>query len=165
MEALAKLGIDIWGVVLYITGFGVLLAIMARFVYRPLLNKIDERRSVIEGNVNEAEKLRQKFHEETEKQRAEQDQYLQEARAKIKEAQSFARQSAKELIADADARREKIIAEAKNQAESMKDSVVDEAESEIKSKIEAVVLSVLENSVPETAVKKSINDALKELKS
>lgn len=165
MEALAKLGLDLQGIILYITGFGVLLAIMARFVYRPLLNKIDERRAVIEGNVNEAEKLRQKFHEETERQRAEQDQYLQEARLKIKEAQAFAKQSAKELIADADARREKIIAEAKTQAESMKDSVIDSAEAEMKAKIEAVVLSVLENSVPETAVKKSINDALNGFKS
>jgi F-type H+-transporting ATPase subunit b len=164
MEALANLGIDLWGVLLYITGFGVLLAVMAKFVYGPLLSKVDERREIIARNVSEAEELRKRFQEEIEEERQKQDAYMAEVRAKMAEAQAFAKQSAKELIADADERRERIITDAKRQAEEIRNEVISEAEAEIKRRMIEVVSKVIESAVPADIVKKSVEDQLNQLK-
>lgn len=164
MEALANLGIDLWGLVLYITGFGVLLAVMARFVYKPLLSKIDERRNVIARNVNEAEELRKRFQQEIEEERVKQTAYMEDMKAKMAEAQAFAKKSAKELINDADARREKIIADAKKQADAIKNEVIEEAEKEIKQKMLTIVSKVIEDSVPQEVIAKSVEDQIKKLK-
>lgn len=164
MDAFAKLGIDLWGIVLYITSFGVLLAVMARFVYKPLLRYLDERRELIRKSIEEAETLRLKFEEEIAKQTAENEEYVAGVRARMAEAQRFVKQSARELIADADARRERILAEAKAQAELMKDQVLDEAEGELKTRMEAVVLSVLEKAVPKEVVRKSVAASLESYK-
>ncbi len=160
MEQLAKLGIDPWGVVLYFAVIGVLLLILAKFLYKPLLKYLDERQALIKNSVEEAENLRQRFEEETTKQKTEQNEYIADAKSKIAEAQRFAKESAKELIADANMRREKMLAEATKQAEAVKDGVIEGAQDEIKARIQAVVLNVLQKSVPQDVVRKSVDESL-----
>lgn len=164
MDAFAKLGIDLWGIVLYVTGFGVLLLVMARYVYKPLLRYLDERRELIRSSVEEAETLREKFEEEVAKQNADNEAYIADVRSKMAEAQRFAKQSARELVADANVRRERLLAEAKDQAEELKDQVLGEVEGELKSRMEKVVLSVLEKSVPKEVVRKSVTESLETYK-
>lgn len=164
MDALAKLGIDLWGVLLYVTGFGVLLLVMARYVYKPLLRYLDERREMIRGSIEEAEGLRAKFEQEVEKQTAENEAYIANVRNKMTEAQRFAKQSARELIADANTRREKLLSEAKAQAEHIKEQVLEEVEGEVRARIETVVLSVLEKAVSKDVVTKSVTASLETYK-
>ncbi len=161
MEALQNLGLDLWGIILYLVNFGVILYVLHRWVYKPLLKHIDERREVIRKNVKEAEMLRKNFESEAKKQKAENEAYITDARAKIAEATKFAKRGAKEIIADADERREAMLAEAAEQIESMKSGIVKASESEMKQRIERIVLHVLQNSVPEKAVKQSVDDAVK----
>lgn len=164
MEALANLGIDLWGLVLYITGFGLLMLVMAKLVYKPLLTKIDERRDIISKNVSEAEELRKRFQEEIEAEREKQDAYMSDMRAKMAEAQAFAKQSAKEMIADADARREKIIGEAKKQAETIKDEIIEEAEKEMKKRMMLIISKVVSEAVPEEVIRSSVDEQITSLK-
>lgn len=160
MDALANLGIDLQGIIFHLVNFGVVLFVLWKWVYTPLLKTIDERRNTIETNINEAEHLRKNFEDTIAKQKQENEAYIAEQRGKIAEAQKFAKQSAKELIADADARREAMLAEAQQQIEQLQSDMVHGAESEMKDRIKAIVLHVLQNTVPEKTVQKSVDDAV-----
>ena len=120
-----------------------------------------ERREQIRKNVNEAEMLRKNFEDVAAKQKEENEAYIAENKAKIAEAQKFAKQGAREIIADADARREAMLAETMAQVEVLKSGVIEGAESEMKDRIKKIVLHVLQNTVPEKAVKQSVEDAVK----
>lgn len=165
MEALAKLGIDAWGLVLYLVNFGIILVIMERFVYRPLLKKIDERRNVIAENVREAEQLRHTFEEETRKRQRESEAYLRDMQVKIEETHRNAKNEAKEIIANAEERREKVLTETRELVEKMRENILKDAETETRKRIEQAVLYVLENGVSEDAVKDSVTKGWKNIAS
>lgn len=161
MEALAKLGIDGWGLVLYLVNFSVVLFLMYKYVYTPLLKYIDERRAKIKESVQQAESLRETVEAELQAKKDEQERHLSEQRQKIAEAQKFAKQSARELINQADAERERLLQAAQKQAEAMQNGILTEAEGEMKKRIQEVILKVLKNDVPERTVKKSVTEAVK----
>lgn len=160
MEALAKLGIDPWGIVLYIATYGVLIAVLGRFLYKPLLKYLDERRDIIKSNLQEAEELRGQLTTETAKVKVASEAAMAEAREKINEAQRFAKESAKSLLADADTRREKMLADAATQVAEMKAGLLDDATAEMKTRIERIVLGVIKNAVPKDAIKKSVEESV-----
>jgi F-type H+-transporting ATPase subunit b len=165
MEALAKLGIDGWGLILYIVNFSVVLFLMHKFVYKPLIRYIDERRHAIKESVEQAAAMRETVEAELTFKKEEEERHLAEQKAKILEAQKFAKESAREMIAQADRERERIIAEAREQSESMIASILEDAERDMKSRIQTIVLSVLKNDIPERAIKKSVDEAVKGLAS
>lgn len=88
MELLTKLGID-WRLLLaQIVNFLFVLAVLYKFLYRPLLTFLDQRRDRIEQSLREAKRI------ETE---------LKSIEVKKAEAMAEARQQAQEVIAQAEA--------------------------------------------------------------
>ncbi len=90
MEFLGKLGIDIKLLIAQIINFGILLFILSKLVYRPIVKRIEKD----EEDLNYARKERQslekeehKFEEEKQKKIT---QSRKEARKIIKEAESIA---------------------------------------------------------------------------
>ncbi len=162
MDAFSKLGIDGWGILLYLVNFGIVLFIMHRYLYGPLLAYLDERRATIKRNVEDAEKLRLSFEEEVRKQESETDRKMQEMNTRIAEAKKHAKETAKEVIADADARRESILAEANKDAEAIKQGALSEAEKEALKRMENVIRHVLQNAVPEKVIQDSVSKGWKQ---
>jgi F-type H+-transporting ATPase subunit b len=101
MEFLGKLGIDVKLLIAQMINFGLLLWLLSRFVYRPILKRIEED----EG------KLKQAQHQ-TEK--------LERAKARFD-------QKKKEDIADARKRAREVIGEAEEIAEKIKRQAREEA--------------------------------------
>lgn len=80
MEALANLGID-WKLLLaQVVNFAILLWILKRYAYKPMLQMLDERTSKIERGLLDAEAAQVKLREMEEKEKA----VLSEARAEAK---------------------------------------------------------------------------------
>ncbi|AZR74000.1 ATP synthase F0 subunit B [Anoxybacter fermentans] len=98
-----------------IINFLVLIVLLKRYFYKPLLNLIDKRREKIKSDLEEAEKSKKKAAELAEKY---------EARLKA------ARDEAQEIIAQAEKRgnerREEIIAEAREEAKRIKERAMEE---------------------------------------
>jgi len=163
MEALQKLGIDGWALMLYFVNFGVVIFLMQRYLYGPLIKFIDERRATITRNIEEAEELRKSFEAEAKKQLANTDAKTAEMNERIAEAKKHAKDEAKALITDADARRSALLADAQEQADAMKDGILKDAEAETLKRIESVIKHILQNDVPaniiEDSVKKGWNKA------
>lgn len=156
MDALGNLGIDGFSVLLYLVNFGILLLLLQRFAYRPLLKMLETRREQIKTDVQKAQTLR----EGLEIERADEEQAratrLAQLDQQISSAKKMAREEAKKLLIDADEQRDAILAQASSQVEEAIAGTIQEAEEEILTRIKKVVLQVLEDGVPEEVAKESV---------
>ncbi len=97
-----KLGLD-WKVLLaQLVNFGILMIILKRFLYKPLVKAIDERNKKISGALDDSKRIEEKL-ETIEKKEAE---LLSLAREKAK-------QEREEILEIANKEREKLIEDAK----------------------------------------------------
>ncbi len=104
MEILHTLGID-WQLLLaQIVNFGIVLVVLTKFVYKPLLKAIDARRDAIKKSIEEAEEIgRQKLQME---------------------------QTRKEALAKADEDAGIIVEKAKTEAETLRASILASAQAQ-----------------------------------
>jgi len=163
MEALQKLGIDGWSVLLYLVNMGILLGVLTKLLYKPLLRFMDERREIVRKNLQETELLKAKFEEESKRQTQETKDLLTKMQSEVAAAKAQAEVRAKELIAEADARREQMLEEARRQVDETKKGILKEVETETQKRIEQTILHVLKNKIPAEVVKSSVQAAWKDL--
>lgn len=163
MDALQNLGIDGWGIVLYLGNFGLLILLMHRYVYRPLVKMLDKRRETIKTNVEEAERLRKTLASEKAEEEKLREKREAELEHRIREVKKTVKEQAKTVLQDAEAQREAILTQASAQANRTIDGALSEAEEETKKRIKAVALAVLDGGVPESEVEKSVSESWKRL--
>lgn len=108
MEAIASL-INLPVLLSSLIGFVVLWWVLAKFLWRPVLNVIDERRESIEQAFQEVDDAR----DDVARLKSEYEVHLAginaEAQAKLQEAVAKGQQIAAEMRADAESQREKLI--------------------------------------------------------
>jgi F-type H+-transporting ATPase subunit b len=163
MDALQKLGIDAWSILLYAVNMGLLLGLLTKFLYRPLLKVMDDRRETVRKNLQETELLKTQFAEESKRQAAETKEMLVKMQSEVTAAKAQAEARAKELIAEADARREQMLEDARRQVDETKKGLLKEVEGETQKRIEQTILHVLKNKIPADVVKAGVQAAWKDL--
>lgn len=156
MDALAKLGIDGWGLLLYLVNFGVLLFLMKKYVYAPLVKMLDERRDRIKEDVEKASEMRVALKKERAEEVEERKQRLAELDERIQDAKSMAREEAKKLISEAETQRDAILAHASQTADATIAATIDKSQQEIIKRVQRIVTHVLEEGVPEKTVQESV---------
>jgi len=159
MEALAKLGIDGWGIFLYLVNFGVLFVLLNKFVFKPLVEFLENRQDQIRTDVDRSRKMREDLEKEREdekNQRVKRENKLDE---KLKDAKSFAKDEVKSIIAKAESQRDTMLKNASNQAEAKIEKVLEASEQETVRRINDVVLHVLGTSVPKEVVEQSVKES------
>ena len=128
MEAL---GINLNFILTQIFHFLLLLWLLQKFVYKPILKLMAERRERIEEGLRAAELAR----EEAARQRAELEKQLEEerrqAQARIAEVARQADKLREQILAEARAEAERIVAEAREQAEQERERILQEARRQI----------------------------------
>jgi len=107
-------------------GFVILWWVLAKFLWKPVLNIIDERRESIEQAFQEVDDAR----EDVEKLKADYEEHLSkinaEAQVKVQEAVEKGQQIAAEIRADAEAQREKLLAKTQEDIAREKDKALAE---------------------------------------
>lgn len=116
MEGLTRLGIDLTSLIFYIINFGVIVLVLAKFVYKPVIKILDERRKTIEDNLNESEILRKRFEQEWKDKEREHKKATDQLREELASTNQAAQERASEIIAAAQAQAEDIKSEASRQA-------------------------------------------------
>ena len=86
MELLDNLGVDGWKLIAQLINFGIVLFVLWRFAYKPVLEMLETRRQKIAKSMDEAEQIKAELAE------------TQEERDKV---MAEANQKAEKLIADA----------------------------------------------------------------
>ncbi len=159
MDALGKLGIDLWGLVLYLVNFGILLVVMQRFVFKPLVKMLDARRDLIHSDVQAAKSMREKLEKQEAQEASERKRREQELEARVQGVKQTVREDAKKILTDAEAQRDSILAQASKVADERVTSTISEAEREIIARVNKVVKHVLQDAVSEKDIQKSVEDS------
>lgn len=159
MEALNKLGIDFYGVIVYLVNFGIIMVVLTKYLYRPLMSFLDQRRETVRKSIEETEALKNAFAEQLAEKEQERERAVRDLRTELAEAKAFAEKKAKAALAEVDAERSRIIDETRSQMEQMKKDLVHKAETDIVSRMKEVVLHVVKDGSDEAAVAKSVERA------
>ena len=130
-DLLQSFGIDWRLLIIQAVNFGVLLVALTYFLYKPVLNILDERRKKIEQGVKDASDAKHEL-ENAEIKAAE---IVGQASGKAEEivlnAKGVAEQKGQEIISEAQARSERIEAEAKAKAQEAAKRALDSSNEEI----------------------------------
>lgn len=110
MEMLNTLGVNVGMLIAQLINFGILLAALTFFLYRPVMRVLDERRERVRQSMEHAAKLEREV-EEMEKER-------------------------KKRLKELDDQAKTFLSEAKQQAEGMKKEIVDGAKAEVDQMLE-----------------------------
>ena len=161
MEALAKLGIDGWGLLLYLVNFGILFLLLKRFVYKPLLKVLDDRKNRIKDDVERATFMREELKKEREEEAGARKARLEELDERVKEAKKVARDEAKRLLNEAESQRDAILTQASKAADETIAATIADAEKEILDRVKRVVSHVLEENIPQDVVAESVQKSFK----
>lgn len=108
MDLIDKLGIDLKLLIAQIVNFGILLLILTKLVYKPILNLLDKRKKMIEENVENT----QKIEERLEKLEEEKERIMAEASVNAMAAVEKAKKEAEE-------EKQKILTNAKKEISSL----------------------------------------------
>jgi F-type H+-transporting ATPase subunit b len=144
-ELLTKLGIDWKLLIAQIVNFLVLLFILWKFAYGPVLAMLEKRQKKIEQGLKDADEAHKKLAESEEKQK----EILRKARTEAKDIVEKAHQQAEkaksEIAAESKVQAEKIITTAKMEIEQEKQKTI----AEIKSEIGGIVIAATEKIIDE----------------
>jgi F-type H+-transporting ATPase subunit b len=131
MELLNNLGINGKLLLAQIVNFVILLFVLYKFAYGPVLKMLEERTEKIEKGLKDAEASHKKLAEISEKEAA----VLVEARKKaqeiIKKAEDSAVTQAQAIVTVAKEQTEKMLATAQKQIEQEKEKILLEVKSEV----------------------------------
>ena len=146
-DAARDLGINWHGLLGQFISFGILLAVLLIFAYRPITRMLDERRQRIQESMEQAE-------------------YVKEQTAKteklVQEQLAEARRQGQDVIAQAEQIGERLKEEARQQARQDAEAIVARAQSEIQAQNEEAIARLRQEFVDVAiqAAEKVINKAL-----
>lgn len=163
MEAFAKIGIDGWGMLLYLVNFGVLFGVIGWLVVPKLTRLVDERRDQIANDLAASAKLKSEMEKAATEHEVEalrlKEEFAAEQAALVAEFKS----KKEVLVADMQAEREKVLAEARSQIAEEKKRLMDEVKGDLVKVLQKSVKTFLGNA-DEKEVTASLDDAWKSLK-
>ena len=153
MENLAKLGIDLGGVIIYLANFGLLWLILAYMVFPKVIKMIDARRTQIEDNLQAAEAIQNKLEKE-------------ELTGQIaRERQTLLAdldQEKSQVLTAAEAQSEKLIEQARALIKEERGNLINIAQADMAKLIRKAVEHILAREVDEATVQQSLSLAWEE---
>ncbi|PLS82293.1 MAG: ATP synthase F0 subunit B [Chloroflexi bacterium] len=118
------LGIDLGAFIWYLVNFVILLAVLQRFLYRPLLGAMQTRETRIRESIENAEQVKQQVARAQQDYEARINEARQEAARIVAQANERAGVSAQEIIAQAQAEAQRIQLEAREQAQQEREQLL-----------------------------------------
>ena len=157
MEAL---GFHWPSLIAYLLNFTILLIVLTKFAYKPILKILDERSSNIKDSLELADKVR----EESAQQQAQLDDQLVEARkqgqAIIEDARSAAEKLCDQEREKSKKEAEEFLVKAKNDIERERDSAMDELRSNFGGLAVSAAEQIIQRSLDENTHKDIIDNVL-----
>lgn len=161
MEALANLGID-WKLFLaQAVNFLVLLFILRRYAYRPMLEFLEKRSDRIEQGLKDAEAAIALLAEMEEKEKATLAIARDEARAIVNAAEASAKKRDAERLVETEAKTKRFLEDAMVKIEEEKNRALSEAKEELASVVALSVEKILREKVDAAKDKELIGKMVK----
>lgn len=156
MEALANLGID-WKLLLaQVVNFVVVLLVLKRFAYQPMLKLLDERTAKIEKGLVDAESASRKLSEMEMKEKAVLADARTEAKRILAETDEAAAKRDAAKMTETEARVKKLLEESENKIAEDRKKMLEEAKRELADTVLMAVEKVLSEKMDSAKEKELI---------
>ena len=160
---MAALGFDFLIIIVYIINFGVVLFLLQRFAYKPILGMLEKRRQVIVEGLSAAEKAQQQAAQE----RAEFEKELAKARetsqVEVRKAAEATERMRQDILAAAQKEAEEIKARARAEAEQEKQQVAGDLQKQAAELSMQITRKVVGEAIDEKAQRRLVNEFLANL--
>ena len=163
-ELISKLGIDWKLLIAQIVNFLVLLFVLWKFAYGPILAMLEKRQKKIEKGLKDAEAAGKKLEESEEKQKEILKRARTEAKDIVEKARIQAEKAKSEIAVEAKVQAEKIITSAKAEIEQEKQKTIAEIKSEIGGLVVAAAEKIVGEKMDAEKDKKLIEEAISKAK-
>lgn len=141
--------------------FAIVLFVLWKFAYKPILKTLNDRTKKIEKGVKDAESASKKLSEMTEKEKEILASAKKEAQEIIKKAESEAKKNAESIAVNAKEQNDKMMADAKKMIEQEKEKMIHEVKSEIAGLVVSATEKVIGEKLDEKKDKELIEEAIK----
>lgn len=160
MELFNALGLDLRILLAQLINFAVLVFVLYRFGYKPILSFLDERRTKIEKGIKNAKKAEENLEDIAKKEKEVLAQARKEAQEIISLAKDTAEKSKTEIMAKAQEESQKLAEAAKLKIEEEKNRIIREIKSEVAELVSLAVERVVRKKMDPEMDKKIIEDSL-----
>ncbi|OGY21195.1 MAG: ATP synthase F0 subunit B [Candidatus Woykebacteria bacterium GWB1_45_5] len=162
MEILKDFGVQPILLLAQIVNFAILLYLLKRFLYKPILKVLEERRQKVETSMKQAEEMQKRFEETTKKQEEILGAARSDASKVIEDAKEEAKALAETIQKESKEATEATIKRAQGTLELEKQKMIAEARSQIVEIVttatEKVVAKTLKGSEKERLIEESIKE-------
>ena len=145
MEVLAKLGVDWKLLVAQVINFLVLLWVLRRFAYRPMLEFLEKRTKRIESGLRDAKRATEKLSEIEAKEREVLEEARKESTAMIARARESAEKTAEKIMIESREESERVLNETRKKIGAERESM----RAEMKRELAGLVLLATEKVLAE----------------
>jgi F-type H+-transporting ATPase subunit b len=141
--------------------FAVVLFVLWKFAYKPILETLNDRTKKIEKGVKDAEMASKKLGEMTEKEKEVLVKARKEAQVIIKKSESEAKKNAQSIMEQTKEQNEKMIVDAKKMIGQEKEKMISEVKSEIAGLVVSATEKVIHEKLDSQKDKELIENAIK----
>jgi len=163
-EIFEKLGIDYRLIIAQAVNFVLLLVILQRLAYKPVLKMLNDRTEKIDKSLKHAQKIEEELLITEKTKIAEIKKAKEESQRIIKEAQDSAEKKSLEALEKTRTKTKEIVENAKQEIRSEKEKSVAEAKKEIADISILIAKKIIGNSIDEKEQKKIVNEVLLKIK-
>jgi F-type H+-transporting ATPase subunit b len=162
---LEQLGVDGWKLAIQAFNFLLLLLILQRFAYKPIVGMLDERSRRIRSDLDEARKLREEGERDRETYRQQLNRSRDEARSILEEANNVAARIREQAILDAEQQNAVTLQRARDEIAREKEHAIAELRREVGDLAIRVATQVVGRSLDANDQQRLVDEALSNVRS
>ncbi len=163
-ELINKFGIDWKLLVAQIVNFVILLFLLKKFMYKPLINLMNSRRQKIVEGLEKAKKGEEEFQKIQELREKELAKIQKEAERVIQKAKDIGDKKQQEILKEAEEKTKKIVEEARGRIEIEKEKMLKEVRQDVANLVVTATGKILEEKVDSEREKKLVNEVIGKLR-
>ena len=163
MEILANLGVDSRILLAQIVNFFILLWVLNRFVYRPLLAVLDKRSKIIEQGIKDAQDAKRQLDTAREEAAKIDTSARTEAKALIAEAEAVAKRARELAVTETKEKIDQMLAQGEKQLTEERAKMLAEVRGELASLVVLATGKILRKNVDSAENERLASEALSEI--
>ena len=155
-----QLGVDGWKLAIQAFNFLLLLFILQRFAYKPIVGMLDERSRRIRSDLDEARRLREEAERDRETYRQQLNRSRDEARSVLEEANNVAARIREQAILDAEQQNAVTLQRARDEIAREKEHAIAELRREVGDLAIRVATQVVGRTIDANDQQRLVDEAL-----
>lgn len=163
MELLSKLGIDWRLLIAQLINFAILIFVLYKFVYHPILNLLEKRSAMIAKGIDDAKKSEEVLKNITETEIEKMKETEQKIGKMLLSAKTDAENLKKGILAEAQKQGDDLLKRASLQIAEEKEKMISEAKSEVTNYAFQIAAKILEKEFSQENQQKLVHALAKEM--